>query len=345
MNIPLLAALLTAVAAFFLRPRVGATPESSTSPLGSGAFFDGVAPSYDLLNRVISLGLDQSWRREAAKEAAGQYVASRATVRTLVAAVGGTGKAATIFHDGEDVDYEAMQTVVLSVSGMKCQGCVSRVRAALENIDGVKSVEVTLDPPRAIVSRKIVTGAALDVASGTGDLARILVEGGAFKKIVALDPSAQMLSRLRLKMDNSVDVVLGVAEKLPYDDSSFSAITVGFGVRNFADKEKGLAEMFRVLEDNGRLVILEASVPRGTGLFHTAARFFIGSMMPAIGAVVSGRLADYRYLSTSMDLFPAPVVFIRMLEDAGFVVEAHKRLWPYEAGPDMYVAVKQPSPS
>lgn len=341
MYLALFAAALAAVAAFLAGPLATKSSADPSVPLGSGNFFDGVAPSYDLLNRVISLGLDQSWRREASKAAAGPDVASRATVHTLLSAVASTGKTANIARENEVVSGEEEPRVVLSISGMDCQGCVSQVEAALSRVDGVTSVDVTLEPPRAVVERKIVTGTVLDVAAGTGDLACILRDEGAFDKVVALDPSEQMLSRLRLKAGKSIDAVLGVAEELPYDDFSFNALTVAFGVRNFRDREKGLLEMFRVLKMNGRLVVLEASVPRGNGLFHKAARQFIRSVMPVVGALVSGRFADYKYLSRSMNAFPGPPKFIAMLEHAGFKVESHRRLWPFETGPDMYVAVKK----
>jgi demethylmenaquinone methyltransferase / 2-methoxy-6-polyprenyl-1,4-benzoquinol methylase len=253
--------IVAALTAIALAPASTPTAASDRSaPQGSGRFFDGVAPRYDLLNRAISLGLDQSWRRAAAAAAA---------------------------PDGA--------------------------------------------PPAAL---------ALDVATGTGDLAIILAAGGAFGDVHAVDPSAEMLSRLRSKAGGAVRAVSGAAEDLPFEDGRFDAVTVAFGVRNFADRELGLREMARVLRLGGRLVVLEASAPSGRGPADVAARFFIRKIMPAMGAIVSGRFSDYSYLSASMSLFPAPEEFTRMLRDAGLHVQSHRRLWPLGVGPDLYVAVK-----
>lgn len=236
--------------------------EQSAPPQGSGAFFDNVAPRYDILNRAISLGLDQSWRRAAAAAAATPAQA------------------------------------------------------------GVSDVQTS----------------ALDVASGTGDLALML--SSRFDSVHAIDPSPEMLARLRKKTGPAVHSVHGVAESLPFDTGRFDAVTVAFGVRNFADRKRGIGEMARVLVAGGRLVVLEASVPMGQDPFQAAARIFIRKIMPAIGATVSGRFSDYKYLSTSMEAFPPPAEFIELLQEAGFEVESHQRLWPLGTGPDMYVAVR-----
>jgi demethylmenaquinone methyltransferase / 2-methoxy-6-polyprenyl-1,4-benzoquinol methylase len=234
---------------------------------GSGVFFDAIAPTYDLLNRVISLGLDQSWRRAAAQAAA----------------------------------------------------------AAVSSSTGHPRSEM---------------GEALDVAAGTGDLTALLLETSAFRAVVALDPSEQMLARLRTKpRTKGAQAVSGVAEELPFADERFQAVTVAFGVRNFRDRATGLKEICRVLMPNGRLVVLEASVPVGQGWMAVAARIFIQRVVPRVGKALSG-VEAYKYLSDSMGAFPGPKRFRRMLEDAGFEVLSSERLWPFGTGPDMYIAVK-----
>ena len=105
----------------------------------------------------------------------------------------------------------------------------------------------------------------LDIATGTGDLAILMTKTGA-KEIVGLDISEGMLEVGRKKiaerkLDNKIKMVLGDSENIPFEDNSFDAITVAFGVRNFENLEKGLAEILRVLKPGGIFVILETSVP------------------------------------------------------------------------------------
>ena len=105
----------------------------------------------------------------------------------------------------------------------------------------------------------------LDIATGTGDLAINLTKTKA-KKIIGLDISEGMLKVGREKinqkqLNHSIDMVVGDSENLPFENDSFDAITVAFGVRNFESLEKGLSEILRVLKPDGILVILETSVP------------------------------------------------------------------------------------
>ena len=108
----------------------------------------------------------------------------------------------------------------------------------------------------------------LDIATGTGDLAINLAITKA-SKIVGLDISNGMLEVGRekiekLNLNNTIEMVLGDSEKIPFEDNSFDAITVAFGVRNFENLEKGLSEIYRVLKTGGTFAVLETSVPTKT---------------------------------------------------------------------------------
>lgn len=213
---------------------------SETPRAGSGQMFDKIAARYDALNRVISLGIDQRWRRRAA------------------AAVALDGDGA-----GDDV---------------------------------------------------------LDVATGTCDLALAVARRFPAARVVGLDPSTRMLARgwekiVAGKLFDRVALVAGDAEQLPFADARFAGATVGFGVRNFADRARGLGELARVIRPGGRLVVLELSEPRSA-----LARAHVHGVVPAIGALLSGR-AEYRYLARSIARFPPAAEFAAELDRAGFEVE------------------------
>jgi len=109
---------------------------------------------------------------------------------------------------------------------------------------------------------------ALDVATGTGDLAVMLAEAGV-SEVIGLDLSPGMLALgkekvSQKKLDDKIKMVIGDSENLPFEDNTFDAITVGFGVRNFENLEKGLGEIWRVLKPKGTLVVLETSQPSQT---------------------------------------------------------------------------------
>lgn len=208
----------------------------TTAPSGSGAMFDAIAQRYDLLNRLISFGVDQRWRAR--------------TVR----AVG--------------------------------------------------------DAPRV-----------LDLATGTADLAIALAEANPEACVVGVDPSSRMLEVGRQKLGplaDRVELVEGDAQALPFDDASFDATTIAFGIRNVPDRDRGLAEMARVTRPGGRVVVLELSDPQG-GLVAPFARFHVHTVVPTLGAWLSGA-REYRYLARSIAAFPPPAEFAQKMEAAGLAV-------------------------
>ncbi|MEJ6775444.1 MAG: bifunctional demethylmenaquinone methyltransferase/2-methoxy-6-polyprenyl-1,4-benzoquinol methylase UbiE [Flavobacteriia bacterium] len=201
--------------------------------------FDGISKSYDLLNRIITLGIDVIWRKRV--------------VRLL--------------------KKEAPDTI-------------------------------------------------LDIATGTGDLVLALAKLNA-KKIIGLDISPGMLEIGKKKvlaqnLTDRIKMQLGDSEALHYEDNSFAAVTVAFGVRNFENLDKGLLEIFRVLKPKGTLVILETAVPKNYFL-KTFYMLYTQNIMPFIGKLFSKDRSAYKYLSDSAAAFPHGEVFNNILRKIGFI--------------------------
>ena len=156
----------------------------------------------------------------------------------------------------------------------------------------------------------------LDVATGTGDLALELARrvhpGG---EVVACDFSEAMLERAREKAAGSVRFELGNALELPYADGEFDAATVGFGARNFADLDRGLVEMARVVRSGGRVVVLEITTPHRPPLSSFYALWF-DRIVPAVGRL-AGDSDAYAYLPSSVKRFPGPEGLAAAMERAG----------------------------
>ena len=156
---------------------------------------------------------------------------------------------------------------------------------------------------------------ALDVATGTGDLAlelaRRVAPGG---EVVGSDFSEGMLARAREK-SAAVRWEWADAMALPYEDGAFAAATVGFGARNFGDLERGLAEMARVVRPGGRVVVLEITTPTRPPL-STFFSVWFDRVVPAIGKL-AGDPDAYTYLPSSVRRFPAPEALGGVLAGAG----------------------------
>ena len=190
--------------------------------------FDRIAPVYDLMNRVMTAGLDLRWRRIAAQ---------------------------SVVSPGDRV---------------------------------------------------------LDACCGTGDLAVAASKAGA--TVTGIDFSPRMLERARRKLP-SATWVEGDLLELPFDAGSFDDATVGFGVRNVADLEGGLAELRRVLTPGGQVAILEITQPRG--LLAPFYRVWVDRIVPLLGRLLKGGTA-YTYLPASVRRFPGPDELAELMRAAGF---------------------------
>jgi len=166
---------------------------------------------------------------------------------------------------------------------------------------------------RAVELARVGPGSrALDVATGTGDLAVALRAAGA--EVVGCDFSEEMLERARRK-EPSARFEWADALALPYDDDSFDAATVGFGARNFSDLARGLAEMARVVRPGGRVVVLEITTPQKPPL-STFFSLWFDRIVPALGRM-AGDEAAYTYLPSSVKRFPAPHALAAEMATAG----------------------------
>lgn len=201
--------------------------------------FDNIAPYYDFLNRLLSLGIDTVWRKKA----------------------------------------------LLKLRGMQ--------------LDTV-----------------------LDVATGTGDLALEIEKQLQPAKIIGLDLSQDMLDVGIKKIEkrglsDKISMIKGDSENLPFENDSIDAITVAFGVRNFENLRKGLAEMHRVLKPGGKMVVLEFSRPT-IFPFKQAFNFYFKNILPAVGKFTSKDEKAYEYLYESVQAFPDGKQFVSILHEIGF---------------------------
>ena len=156
---------------------------------------------------------------------------------------------------------------------------------------------------------------ALDVATGTGDLALALQRRvGPEGEVIGIDFSEEMLARARVKAPG-VRFDRGNALELPYEDGRFDAATVGFGARNLSDLDRGLAEMGRVVRPGGRVVVLEITPPRKPPLSWFFDLWF-DRAIPALGGV-AGDPDAYRYLPSSVRRFPGPEELAARMAGAG----------------------------
>jgi len=170
----------------------------------------------------------------------------------------------------------------------------------------------------------------LDVATGTGDIAINLskIKGS---KIEGVDVSGNMLKIARKKIDelkiDNIALKTCEAENLVFEDNHFDIVSIGYGVRNFSNLEKGLSESYRVLKRDGKLIILETSVPENPIIkfFYT---IITSIYIPIIAFIFSGKTKAYLYLLDSTKKFPPKNKFIEMLYKTGFEkVETRKKLY------------------
>ncbi len=202
------------------------------------AMFDNIAPKYDFLNQLLSMGIHKGWRRKA---------------------------------------IQLLQT----------------------------------QKPKTV----------LDIATGTADFA---IEAMKLNpdKIIGVDISEGMLKLgiekiIKLGLQSKIELKLGDSENLPFSDNSFDAITVGFGVRNFENLEKGMADIYRVLNNGGMLAVLEFSKPSDFPVKQVYNLYF-RFVTPFVGKLFSKDNSAYTYLPESVKAFPAGEEFLKILLKTGF---------------------------
>ncbi len=207
---------------------------------GSGEMFDQIAGRYDLLNRLMSMGIDQSWRR------------------------------------------------------------------------------------KTVAALKLPAGArVLDLATGTGDLALMIARLHPDARVVGSDPSSRMLEVgvekvRRTGLADRVQLELGDAQALPYENDSFDGCCIAFGIRNVPDRSAALAEMARVTKPGGRVAVLELGEP-SVGWLSPFARFHVRKVIPRIGGMLSGS-REYKYLQESIAAFPPADEFAEQMQASGLNV-------------------------
>ena len=212
--------------------------EASKDPAKISSMFSAIAPRYDLLNRLLSLGFDSCWRRFAVKQ--------------------------------------------------------------LPKIDNAKF---------------------LDVATGTCDVALEIVKRYPDAKVVGVDFSEGMLELGKEKvkkagLQDRIEVRFADVTALPFDDNTFDASIIAFGIRNVQDYRKGIEELGRVLKSGGKVVILEFTSIQNR-FFRKPYRFYITKILPFIGEIISGKKGAYKYLPSSMLEFPGPEEFKKAIEETG----------------------------
>lgn len=159
----------------------------------------------------------------------------------------------------------------------------------------------------------------LDLCCGTGDWSIQMAEKNTGVEVVGVDFSENMLSvaKDRTAHINNISLVQGDAMNLEFPNQSFDFVTIGFGLRNLPDYNKGLEEMHRVLKPGGTLVILETSQPKNP-IIRTGFNFYFGKIMPKLGGLLVDKEEEYKWLYESTREFPSKEKLTRMLEHTGF---------------------------
>ena len=214
-------------------------PQSAYTPAKSWQMFDQISNHYDLLNRLLSLGLDKNWRRE--------------------------------------LKYYLPEGTDLSL---------------------------------------------LDLATGTGDVLLTLIKAPSIATGHGIDLSKNMLQAAQDKITNTglrsqLTVSEGDAAQIPFENGKFDVVTISFGIRNTESPQKVLSEIFRVLKKNGRALILEFSLPANPVL-RSLALFYLRTIVPGIGGLISGNAEAYRYLNRTIEQFPCGESFCDLMQEAGF---------------------------
>ena len=156
---------------------------------------------------------------------------------------------------------------------------------------------------------------ALDIATGTGDLAMAIRKACPGARVIGADFCRPMLEVAR--RNGLPELVVADGLELPFPDQSFDLVTAAFGLRNMASWEKGLSEMARVLRPGGNLLILDFSLPT-LPVIRPLYRFYLHRILPVIAGIATGRTDAYEYLGGSIEKFPSGRAMTELIESCGF---------------------------
>lgn len=164
---------------------------------------------------------------------------------------------------------------------------------------------------------------ALDLATGTGDVPLTLIKDQRIKKYTGIDLSKGMvdigIQKVKKKgLEKKIFLMLGDGVNIPTGDAAFDLTTISFGIRNFSDPQKSLHDIHRVLKRDGRLMIMEFSIPRNF-IVRNIYFFYFRHLLPFIGNIVSKHKDAYTYLNQSVEDFPYGEEFLSLMRNAGFV--------------------------
>ncbi len=163
----------------------------------------------------------------------------------------------------------------------------------------------------------------LDLATGSGDLALRLEKWNPQATVTGADFSPEMLARAKAK--GLRNLVLADALHLPFDDASFDAVTVAYGLRNMASWPDALREMRRVLRPGGHVLVLDFSIPARQPL-RAIYRLYLHGILPVAATVLTGKKSAYRYLADSIETFPQGAAMQALLHECGFADATCERL-------------------
>ena len=167
-----------------------------------------------------------------------------------------------------------------------------------------------------------IDGNLLDLAAGTGDLSiyyRKIFQNGS---ITLADPNKEMLNYAKMRLAkkyifDNINYVTAYAEKLPVKDKQFDNVSIGFGLRNFTDKEAGLKEVLRVLKSNGKLVIIDFSKPTNS-IISFFNKLYLKYFVPVFAKLFTGDIEEYQYLYKSISEHPSQTEIVDLMKQVGF---------------------------
>lgn len=203
-----------------------------------------------------------------------------------------------------------------------------RIASTYDGLNHFLSLGIDRSWRKKAVAGMSASGDFLDVAAGTADLTVELLRQGKAGTVIGIDLSENMMEIGRRKLagipdgrgghyGDSVKLIRGSALEMPFPEKSFDAVTCAYGVRNFSEMDRGLAEMYRVLKDNGELMILEFSYPSNRAV-RVLYDFYFSRILPFVGRIVSHDRTAYSYLNRSVKGFIWGEEFCSHLREAGF---------------------------